>query len=869
MASWEREGRLGREVEEEELLRRGRPSPGKRSLTHSTGSSFADLPPPGKVPATLSVSDESGGAAPDPAVRARVEATTGADLSAARVHTGPSSQANAAGLRARAFTVGSDIHFAAGQYEPGSPAGGHLLAHELVHTVQQRGGAPSAQLKSAEVSQEGDAAEVEADHIAGVAMSGAAARIAPVARAAPIARAPESLTGNPADLKDASGNPTTTHKSIGVGDAVNAPKASAAGTEARTTSVKPVATELAPLHTEGAVCPLDESIFLEDATASTPPFGYQSVSGFNGTTALPIVEQVASKSIYIGGKPTADDVQQGGIGDCNFMAAVVSIVSSDPGKITSMMAPDGNGGATVTFWRAQPSATAGGKRDWIQVAVTVDDQLAVKIKDNTVHGAQLRAAPLPRTQDWWAKVVPPSLEVHRRDTFEVARWAPLLEKAYARFAQSHDQYGGAHPGGKKGGSGYDAIFGGLGLEVMLPFYGPQMDDPANKAGFAVTTFTPGSGNSIVAANATVMEHLARLQGRKPDDASAPVVTVLTMEDALIRNLAAAIPVAQADPDYANVDPARQALVSAVGTSIATWQGLPPDPALPAAQPKAAAHTAIGTACVDAVRPGIDESTGEQTKLGWMRQWVQAPIQFAQNKHDLSTADADRMKNLHDELGRWASPVVDVHLDGHGSSEGSEAVNKRVSQERIDAVETAINRHGATPPHTFSKTAHGEEGASNDPSWRRVDVTITPTGHKTNSLLDDKRSQPIKDMAALMLNLRNLGTDSSQGQRNVYAGHAYAVLAVNIVTTDGKNVALNAVPAANRAALYPLVDPDVSTVTVRNPHHGNEPDWKDSNKPYRPGDGEPSSANADGVFTMSLRAFFRDFNSINSGVFPKS
>jgi hypothetical protein len=38
-----------------------------------------------------------------------------------------------------AYTVGSDIVFGAGQYDPSSSAGRHLLAHELVHVMQQQG----------------------------------------------------------------------------------------------------------------------------------------------------------------------------------------------------------------------------------------------------------------------------------------------------------------------------------------------------------------------------------------------------------------------------------------------------------------------------------------------------------------------------------------------------------------------------------------------------------------------------------------------------------------------------------------------------------------------------------------------------------
>src|SRR4030095_10063138 len=40
-------------------------------------------------------------------------------------------------LNAKAFTVGSDIYFSEGQYNPASDEGKHLLAHELTHTLQQ------------------------------------------------------------------------------------------------------------------------------------------------------------------------------------------------------------------------------------------------------------------------------------------------------------------------------------------------------------------------------------------------------------------------------------------------------------------------------------------------------------------------------------------------------------------------------------------------------------------------------------------------------------------------------------------------------------------------------------------------------------
>lgn len=78
----------------------------------------------------------AGGGALPPAVGAEMEATFGADFSGVRVHE----SAQASSLGAVAFTQGSDIHFAPGQYDPHSAAGKELLGHELTHVVQQRDG---------------------------------------------------------------------------------------------------------------------------------------------------------------------------------------------------------------------------------------------------------------------------------------------------------------------------------------------------------------------------------------------------------------------------------------------------------------------------------------------------------------------------------------------------------------------------------------------------------------------------------------------------------------------------------------------------------------------------------------------------------
>jgi len=63
----------------------------------------------------------------------------GHDFSAVRVHAGAAAAQSAREVDARAYTVGKQIVFDAGEYAPGSPSGRRLLAHELTHVVQQSG----------------------------------------------------------------------------------------------------------------------------------------------------------------------------------------------------------------------------------------------------------------------------------------------------------------------------------------------------------------------------------------------------------------------------------------------------------------------------------------------------------------------------------------------------------------------------------------------------------------------------------------------------------------------------------------------------------------------------------------------------------
>jgi hypothetical protein len=121
-----------------------------------------------------------GAGAPLPStVRSKMEPKLGARLGDVRIHNDGESAQAAKGFGARAFTVGQDVHFNAGEFNPGTKEGDKLIAHELTHVVQgqksgiqrkEDDGAGSAEAgadaKGVEVSDPNDEAEKEADETA-------------------------------------------------------------------------------------------------------------------------------------------------------------------------------------------------------------------------------------------------------------------------------------------------------------------------------------------------------------------------------------------------------------------------------------------------------------------------------------------------------------------------------------------------------------------------------------------------------------------------------------------------------------------------------------------------------------------------------
>jgi len=97
-------------------------------------------------------------------VRSRMERAFGHDFSDVRVHSDNTAVVQSSRLNARAFTIGTDIAFGAGEFHPGTLVGDALLAHELAHVVQQRGATSAAPLQKGSGSY--NQLEEDADHAA-------------------------------------------------------------------------------------------------------------------------------------------------------------------------------------------------------------------------------------------------------------------------------------------------------------------------------------------------------------------------------------------------------------------------------------------------------------------------------------------------------------------------------------------------------------------------------------------------------------------------------------------------------------------------------------------------------------------------------
>jgi outer membrane protein OmpA-like peptidoglycan-associated protein len=139
----------------------------------------------------------------------------------------------------------------------------------------------------------------------------------------------------------------------------------------------------------------------------------------------------------------------------------------------------------------------------------------------------------------------------------------------------------------------------------------------------------------------------------------------------------------------------------------------------------AAQAANARADADRLRQQMAEYQMKQTQLG--ATLVLQDVVFETGKADLKPGASDRLRPLAQYL--QANPNVQVRIDGHTDSQGSDAMNQQLSEARANAVRAALASmgvdqsriqaigHGEADPVADNKTAAGRQ------QNRRVEVTL--------------------------------------------------------------------------------------------------------------------------------------------------
>jgi hypothetical protein len=133
------------------VVPRGEPAPIADPIAEHSGADGINRKADGRVSAeaaaTLDSTCGTGRPLPGPTLR-RMENAFGADFTGVRIHTDAAASTMSRLLAAHAFTLGNDIYFNTGKFDPDNTSGQHLLAHELTHTLQQRAGSGRAATSS-------------------------------------------------------------------------------------------------------------------------------------------------------------------------------------------------------------------------------------------------------------------------------------------------------------------------------------------------------------------------------------------------------------------------------------------------------------------------------------------------------------------------------------------------------------------------------------------------------------------------------------------------------------------------------------------------------------------------------------------------
>ena len=218
---------------------------------------------------------------------------------------------------------------------------------------------------------------------------------------------------------------------------------------------------------------------------------WQIVNTKVGSIENPIKQNfMIEDDMFLGKSPKADDVIQGHINDCYFLALVNGILETDRNQLRTMMSLN-DGTFTANFFRLDSSDPSG--ETWVPAPITIDASILTHDSyfGEQIKGARFRVTDDPKYSYWYSDVTDATLSIHQDAYYEGATWVPLLEKAYAKFAELYGPYGKGPPDeGKlnvmkdKGHTdfenGYELLNWGAPLECFHMFYGNGTKDTGYK-----------------------------------------------------------------------------------------------------------------------------------------------------------------------------------------------------------------------------------------------------------------------------------------------------------------------------------------------------------------------------------------------------
>lgn len=264
---------------------------------------------------------------------------------------------------------------------------------------------------------------------------------------------------------------------------------------------------------EGASPPTVDDLVIQREPVGYCEPGWETVDRVAGTIESPrIVPKVDTHTLFVDGAPSVDDIHQGQIGDCYFLAALGTVVSSDPGRITKMITLSGDD-AVVNFHRYDAE-----KDTWLPVSIAVPTNLAQTTDadgdDTGLLGSSFRMGKEVKRRAWHADVMRGALAIQADTYYEAGLWVPLMEKAFAVYAEKYGQYGGfdADNANKqtdddgKAKSGYEVMEGGYAEYVYPMVYG---NDVVNTG---TTSMEYKVGGNLLDDNVEAIRNLLRVNG---------------------------------------------------------------------------------------------------------------------------------------------------------------------------------------------------------------------------------------------------------------------------------------------------------------------------------------------------------------------